>query len=71
MQDRSNCFRIISAYYYLPCLKIFLSSPENLVHDAAEDGVLHCGEHKLDVVRVRGDGDVRVDLGPASISMED
>ena len=38
--------------------------PEELLHDAAEDGVLHRGEHELDVVRVRGDGDVGVDLGP-------
>ena len=40
-------------------------SPEYLLHDAAQDGVLHRGEHELDVVRVCGDGDVRVDLGPS------
>ena len=39
-------------------------SPEYLFHDAAEDSVLHRGKHELDVVRVRGDGDVGVDLGP-------
>ena len=42
-------------------------SPEYLFHDAAEDGVLHRGEHKLDVVRVRGDSDVGVDLGSAQM----
>lgn len=45
-------------------------SPEYLFHDAAEDGVLHCGEHELDVVRVRGDGDVGVDLGPAQMDSQ-
>ena len=32
--------------------------------------MLHCGEHKLHVVRVSGDGDVRVDLGPDQASGE-
>ena len=27
--------------------------------------MLHCGKHELDIVRVSGYGQVRVDLGPA------
>ena len=38
--------------------------PEELLHDAAEDGVLHRGEHEAHVVRVRGDSYVGVDLSP-------
>ena len=30
--------------------------------------MLHRGEHKLDIVRVRGDGDMGVDLGPETIT---
>ena len=69
----SDCLRIFSTYKdsSLSRLQTNICSPENLVHDAAEDGVLHCGEHKLHVVRVSGDGDVRVDLGPAQLSMQD
>ena len=36
--------------------------PEELLHDAAEDGVLYRREHEPHVVRVSGDGDVGVDL---------
>ena len=32
--------------------------------------MLDCGKHKLHIVRVRGNGDVRVDLGPAQASGE-
>ena len=32
--------------------------------------MLDCGKHKLHIVRVSGDGDVRVDLGPAQASGE-
>ena len=38
--------------------------PEELLHDAAEDGVLHRSEHEAHVVRVSGDSHVGVDLSP-------
>ena len=66
---------LLKNYFSIP-REFFISSsnkyfwPENLVHDAAEDGVFHCGEHKLHVVRVSGDGDVGVDLGPDQASGE-
>ena len=48
-------------------LEVVWACAEDLLHDAAEDGVLHGGKHKSHVVRICGDGDVRVDLGPEDI----
>ena len=45
-------------------LEVVGAGVEDLVHDPAEDGVLHCSEHKPHVVGVRGDCNVGVDLGP-------
>ena len=48
-------------------LEVVRAGAEDLLHDATEDGVLHCGKHKSHVVRICSDGDVRVDLGPENI----
>ena len=60
------CIFIVESYFQLlkvlTLLEIVRAGVEDLVHDAAEDGVLHRREHEPHVVRVSGDGDVGVDL---------